>query len=128
MEVKALPGLGTTIDVILVNGSVREREQIVVAGTEGPIVTTIKGLLMPEPLKELRVKVRRTLAVRRSASPPVLITEGAARVEMQNSFHSSRSLWLMGRKRCLSRNETASRDLTLSCRVCCRMRTKSTIR
>ena len=40
MEVKALPGLGTTIDVILVNGSIHEGETIIVAGTEGPIVTS----------------------------------------------------------------------------------------
>ncbi|KAK3100060.1 hypothetical protein FSP39_014100 [Pinctada imbricata] len=56
MEVKALPGLGTTIDVILVNGHLRESDQIVVPGTEGPIVTHIRGLLMPQPMKELRVK------------------------------------------------------------------------
>ena len=54
---KALPGLGTTIDVILVNGHMKEGDTIIVAGTEGPIVTSVRGLLMPQPLRELRVKV-----------------------------------------------------------------------
>ncbi|KAL5011761.1 hypothetical protein ScPMuIL_010312 [Solemya velum] len=56
MEVKALPGLGTTIDVILVNGTIHEGDTIVMAGTEGPITTQIRGLLMPQPMRELRVK------------------------------------------------------------------------
>ncbi|KAG8190061.1 hypothetical protein JTE90_023033 [Oedothorax gibbosus] len=56
LEVKAIPGLGTTIDVILVNGRLNEGDTIVLASQEGPFVAQIRSLLMPQPLKELRVK------------------------------------------------------------------------
>ena len=58
LEVKAIPGLGTTIDIVMVNGTLKEGQTMLVAGTEGPIVTPIKALLTPSKMQDLRVKVR----------------------------------------------------------------------
>ncbi|KAL3150312.1 hypothetical protein ABBQ32_000160 [Trebouxia sp. C0010 RCD-2024] len=56
LEVKVIEGLGTTIDVVLVNGVLHESDTIVLCGMAGPIVTQIRSLLTPHPLKELRVR------------------------------------------------------------------------
>lgn len=56
LEVKAIPGLGTTIDIVLVNGSLKEGQTMILAGTDGPIVTPIKALLTPAKMQDLRVK------------------------------------------------------------------------
>jgi len=56
LEVKSIEGFGTTIDVLLVNGELREGDTIVVCGMNGAIVTQIRALLTPQPMKEMRVK------------------------------------------------------------------------
>lgn len=56
LEVKVIEGLGTTIDVVLSNGVMHEGDRIVVCGLNGPIVTQVRALLTPQPLKEMRVK------------------------------------------------------------------------
>jgi len=56
LEVKAIEGLGTTVDVILINGVLKEGSQVVLCGLNGPIVTNIRALLTPHPMKEMRVK------------------------------------------------------------------------
>jgi len=56
LEVKVIEGLGASIDVMLVDGVLTEGDKIILAGYEGPIVTTVRALLTPHPMKEMRVK------------------------------------------------------------------------
>jgi translation initiation factor 5B len=56
LEVKEERGFGTTIDVVLYDGTVREDDTIVVGGTDEPIVTDVRALLQPRPLAEIRTE------------------------------------------------------------------------
>jgi len=56
LEVKAIHGLGTTVDIILRNGQLKEGDNIVLSGIEGAYSTTVRAVLTPQPMKELRVK------------------------------------------------------------------------
>ena len=56
MEVKTEEGLGTTLDVILSDGILHEGDKIIMASLNGPVVTNIRSLLTPKPMKEMRVK------------------------------------------------------------------------
>lgn len=55
LEVKHTEGLGTTIDVILYDGSIKKGDIIVLGSADEPIVTSVKALLKPLPLEEIRV-------------------------------------------------------------------------
>jgi translation initiation factor 5B len=84
LEVNEVKEFGTTIDVVLINGALKRGDQIVVCTKQvwfhelntsslqhylicsqhiflchlqGPITTSIRHLLTPYPLKELRAKV-----------------------------------------------------------------------
>ena len=55
LEVKEVKGLGTTIDVILYDGQIKKGDYLIIGG-KNPIVTTVKALLKPRELGELRVE------------------------------------------------------------------------
>ncbi|MBE9391051.1 translation initiation factor IF-2 [Fervidicoccus fontis] len=63
LEVKEMPGLGNTIDVIIYDGILRKGDTIVLGSAEGPIVTKVRNLLMPKPLQEIRSPEDKFLSV-----------------------------------------------------------------
>jgi translation initiation factor 5B len=58
LEVTEERGFGTTIDIVLYDGTIRAADRIVVGGETGPIVTTVRALLQPQPLAEIRTESR----------------------------------------------------------------------
>jgi len=58
LEVKEFKGLGMTIDVVLYDGEIRKGDCLVIGGSHSkePVVTRVKALLQPAPLRELRVE------------------------------------------------------------------------
>lgn len=55
LEVKEQPGYGTAIDVILYDGAIKEKDLIVLAGINGPIVAKVRAILMPKTVTDIRV-------------------------------------------------------------------------
>ena len=54
LEVKEEIGLGTTIDAIIYNGTIKSDDKIVIGTKDEPVITRIKALLKPKPLDEIR--------------------------------------------------------------------------
>ncbi|GGL47801.1 translation initiation factor IF-2 [Halocalculus aciditolerans] len=58
LEVKEEQGYGTTIDVILYDGTIRPGDTVVVGGGNDTIVTEVRALLKPKALAEMRAEKR----------------------------------------------------------------------
>jgi len=54
LEVTEEPGLGTTINVIIYDGILRQGDSIILGGRDKIITTKIRALLLPKPLDEMR--------------------------------------------------------------------------
>lgn len=54
LEVREEPGLGITINAIIYDGVLKSDDIIVIGGKEGPIVSRIRAILIPQPLDEIR--------------------------------------------------------------------------
>ncbi|MFH1916992.1 MAG: translation initiation factor IF-2 [Nanoarchaeota archaeon] len=56
LEVKEEKGLGTTLDVIIYDGTLKANDIIVIGGIDAPVVSKVRALLLPEDLSEMRDK------------------------------------------------------------------------
>jgi len=54
LEINEEPGLGPSANVILLDGTLRQGDSVVVAKRDSAVVTRIKALLLPKPLDEMR--------------------------------------------------------------------------
>ncbi len=74
LEVKQQQGLGTVLTAIIYDGVLRKDDTIVVAGINGPIVTKVRALLVPEPLQEMRATKRFRRVNEVSAAAGVMVS------------------------------------------------------
>jgi len=56
LEIKEEKGLGKSMDILIYDGSLKRNDTIVIGTLTEPIVTKVKGLFEPMPLKEMRDK------------------------------------------------------------------------
>jgi translation initiation factor IF-2 len=84
LEVKAIDGLGMTVDVIVVNGVIREGDKVVLCSMDGPVVSEIRGLLTPPPSREMRVKADYEQYVRAPRGAPTTDASNAERAGANN--------------------------------------------
>lgn len=68
LEVKDEPGLGTTINAIIFDGTLKVDDTIVIGGRDHPIVTEVRAILVPKPLDEIRDPRDRFTSVKRVAA------------------------------------------------------------
>lgn len=60
LEIKQETGMGMTADAIIYDGVLREGDTVVVSGVDEPVVTKVRGLLKPQPLKEIHTEKKFT--------------------------------------------------------------------
>ncbi|MBI2650230.1 translation initiation factor IF-2, partial [Candidatus Woesearchaeota archaeon] len=64
LEVKEETGLGTTVDAIIYDGSLKQNDTIVIGSLDEPIATKVKALLEPMPLADMRDKKAKFMPVK----------------------------------------------------------------
>ncbi len=68
LEVKEEKGLGTTLDVIIYDGTIKVNDTIVLGTMSEPIVTKVRALLEPKPLAEMRDKSSKFCSIKSAAA------------------------------------------------------------
>lgn len=68
LEVKEDKGLGRCIDVILYDGTLRVGETLLIGTLSEPLKAKVRGLFMPEPLRDMRDKKSRFMGVKEVAA------------------------------------------------------------
>ena len=64
LEVKEEKGLGTTVDAIIYDGTLKQNDTIVIGSLDEPIATKVKALFEPLPLAEMRDKKAKFMSVK----------------------------------------------------------------